>query len=281
LTLAARVLLFAAGEIKGRSRFWQHGDAFMTGHHSLGLSLILAVFASPLAFSAEREVQPSDSSAAPVDLFEAMKSGDIEARFIPRNAASGTVLITNKTEQPLAIRLPEALAGVPVLAQVGPGINLGNGQNRGNNGANAGNQSVGAAINGIGQGPGIFNVDAGRARKLKVVSVCLDYGKPDPGPRIPYELVPLTSRTADRRLMELVKMLGSGATDQQAAQAAAWHLANELSWQELASKSRVKHIGGKAEPLFNASQLDRARQLVDAASRLAAKPAAIASYRAE
>lgn len=253
----------------------------MTGHHTLGLSLILALFSSPLAFSAERDVRPHEPSAKAVDLFDAMKSGDIEARFIPRNAAAGTVVITNKTELPLAIRLPEAFAGVPALAQVAPPINFGNGPNRGNNGANAGNQSVGAAINGANQGPGIFNVDAGRARKLKVTSVCLDYGKPDPGPRIPYELVPLTSRTADRRLMELVKMLGSGETDQQAAQAAAWHLANDLSWQELASKSRVKHIGGKAEPLFSASELDRARQLVDTASRLAAKPPANASYGAE
>jgi hypothetical protein len=254
----------------------------MTSHRISGLSLSLALLAASLAFSAERETKQPAAAATEVVLFDGIESGDIEARFIPRDAASGTLLITNKTEQPLAIRLPDAFAGVPVLAQfgIGPGNgrNGGNGRNAGNN---AGNQSVGAAINGPNQGPGIFNVDAGRARKLKVVSVCLDYGKPDPGPRIPYELVPLASRTADRRIMELVKMLGSGETDQQAAQAAAWHLANELSWQELASKSRVKHIGGKAEPLFTASQLDRAKQLVEAASRLAPKPAAAASYSGE
>jgi hypothetical protein len=111
--------------------------------------------------------------------------------------------------------------------------------------------------------------------------VCLDHGKRDPAPRVPYELVPLNHRTGDGQLVELVKMLGRGQVDQSAAQAAAWHLASGLSWQELASKARVKHIGGAQEPLFTAAQLDLARQITEVASRQAEKPAPSTSASGE
>src|SRR5262245_46496616 len=66
----------------------------------------------------------------PVELFAAIHAGEIEARLIPQDEASGTVILTNKGERPLSIRLPEAFAAVPVAAQIrGGGANAGNGRN--------------------------------------------------------------------------------------------------------------------------------------------------------
>ena len=71
-----------------------------------------------------------DSGPAPVDLFQAMDDGQAEVTFIAKNDHAGRVILTNKTKQPLNLRLPEAFAGVPVLAQFGGG----GGGNRGGGG---------------------------------------------------------------------------------------------------------------------------------------------------
>ena len=53
-------------------------------------------------------------------------------------------------------------------------------------------------------------------------------------------------------------MLGQGNMDQRAAQAAAWHFANGMSWDELAAK-KIHHLGGRQdEEYFSASQLQAA-----------------------
>jgi hypothetical protein len=241
---------------------------------------VLAVLAAlPRLAEAAGAVIPSAGTAdSTVGLFDAVKSGDIDVRLIPQDAAAGTVIITNKTARPLAIKLPEAFASVPVLAQVGPGALGGNGRNRGNIANNGANQALGGGFGGGGFGGGIggiggggggfFDVGPERARKLKVVTVCLEHGKQEPSPRVAYELVPIENVAGDAKVIELVKLLGRGEIDQRAAQAAAWHLANGLSWQELADKIGVKHLNGTTESYFSSTELDRARQATsEAASR--------------
>ena len=61
-------------------------------------------------------------------------------------------------------------------------------------------------------------------------------------------------------------MLGRGEIDQPSAQAAAWHLTDKLSWQELVQKVRVKHFDGRVEMYFNQQQLSRAAQIVAVAT---------------
>jgi hypothetical protein len=51
------------------------------------------------------------------------------------------------------------------------------------------------------------------------------------------------------------------------AQAAAWHIANGLSWERLAAET-IDHIGGVPdEPFFTAAELAAARQLADVADQ--------------
>ena len=201
----------------------------MARYCALGLCVVLVVLPlSRIAGAAEGDARQRRPLSAELDFFEAIRTGEIEARFVPRDAASGTVLLTNKADRPLTIRLPEAFAGVPIQAQIGgnglAGIG-GNNPNGGTGGGNGGNQSVGGGfggggLGGLGGAGGVFSIDSGRARKLKVVSVCLDHGKREPAPRIPYELVPLNHRTGDGQVIELIKMLGRGDIDQPAAQGA-------------------------------------------------------------
>ncbi|MEX0586397.1 MAG: hypothetical protein WD176_07125, partial [Pirellulales bacterium] len=54
-------------------------------------------------------------------MFDAVDDGQAELTFIAKSDHAGRVILTNKTKQPLNLRLPEAFAGVPVLAQFGGG----------------------------------------------------------------------------------------------------------------------------------------------------------------
>jgi hypothetical protein len=219
----------------------------------------------------------SEKATAAVDLFAARDAAQIDAKLIPHDSKAGTVVITNRTKGPLTIKLPAAFAGVPILAQVGRrgggvgGGNIGGGVGGGSQGLGGGfGGGGGLGGGGIGGGVGgVFNIGPERVVKLKVVAVCLEHGKPEPNPHLAYELAPLGSFTSDAEVIELVEMLGRGELDQRAAQAAAWHLANGLSWDQLASKVGVKHLNGTTEPYFSASELERAHRAAVLASHRA------------
>ena len=46
-----------------------------------------------------------------------------------------------------------------------------------------------------GMGGGFFDVAPDRVGKIKVITVCLEHGKDDPNPRVPYELRPVDAFT--------------------------------------------------------------------------------------
>ena len=71
------------------------------------------------ATRADSRSTKSKDDAETVELFDAIKSGDIEVRVIAKDATAGNVLIKNVTARRLAIKLPEAFAAVPVAAQFG------------------------------------------------------------------------------------------------------------------------------------------------------------------
>ena len=88
-----------------------------------------------------------------------------------------------------------------------------------------------------------------RSGKLKVPTVCLDHGKREPRPAVPYQIKPLESYTTKPGVRELCQMLGNGQIDRRAAQAAAWHLNNDMTWQQLAAK-RIRHANGTKPALL-------------------------------
>ncbi len=238
------------------------------------LGLVSALVVTPALLAAKPE-RPATPAEQPVEFFAAIKAGDIEARLIPKDSTTGTVTIKNKTKRPLTIKLPEAFAGVPVAAQLGGmgGGMGGMGGGMGGMGGGGQNQSMGGGMGGGGMGGmggmggggmggGMFNIAADKAQNLKVVAVCLEHGKKDPNARVPYAIVPLETHTKDPHVQELVKMLATGKLDQHIAQAAVWHVANGLSWEDLAAKVGAKHLDGTKEPYFTAAQLASARQLV-------------------
>ena len=115
----------------------------------------------------------------------------------------------------------------------------------------------------------MFNVAPGRVGKIKITTVCLEHGKNDPNPSVHYEIRPIESFTGDKQVAEICKMLGRGELSQNVAQAAAWHLTDGLSWEELAKKDRVRLSNGYTEKFFAPQELSMAIRAVGEAQRRA------------
>jgi hypothetical protein len=246
----------------------------MTSHLTKSVVALVSVSAWGLGLSGV------GAAAAPrgerVELFQAVAAQQIDVRLIPKDATQATVIIKNKTDRPLSIQMPAAFAGMPVLAQAGGNNRVGGGG--GNNNSTSTNQSMGGGFGGMGGGGmggmgmgGFFDVGPDRVSKIKVATVCLEHGKEDPNPRVAYELKPITEFSDKVELAEVCKMLAAGQLDQPAAQAAAWHLSDGLSFQELATKVRVQHLNGQVEMYFQPQQLAAALRAVHVAHRRAAE----------
>ena len=224
----------------------------------------VSVLALPAVSLAERH---KDEEAVNTELFKAMDEGQIDVKIIPQDATKANVLIRNLTDKPLEIRLPEAFASVPVLGQ---GMGMG-GMGGGGMGGMGGGGMGGMGGGGMGGGGGFMRVPPERMKKLSVTTVCLEHGKPDPNPKMAYKIVPLEEFTDNPNVRVLCEALGYGQVTQNTAQAAAWHMMDGLSWQELAAKNRIesKYVGNIR--WFSPLELRTAMAVVRESERIAAE----------
>ena len=190
-----------------------------------------------------------------VDLFQAMDHGEIEVIIRNKDAADANLIVENKTDKPLAIRMPAAFSCVPVMRQGGAGApGMGGG---------------GMGGGGFGGGGGFFNIPPGRVGKTSLKTFCLEEGKKDPRSRIEYRIQPLTDLNSDPKIFEMCRMLANDEIAQPVAQAAAWNVANGLSWQELFVKNRIERMDGSYERYFHPQHLAIAQRVTVASAQRA------------
>lgn len=192
-----------------------------------------------------------------IELFAGMEDGSLEVRLIPRNSKEGRILVHNKTGKPVNVQLPEAFVGV--LAQ-GPGGGLfGGGQQGGGQGG--GQQGVGGGGQ-QGGGLGLGNIPPDRVGEFRVPLVCLEHGKDEPKSTIKYDIKPVEAFSDDPALKELLKLYGTGEISQPVAQIVAWHIADKMSFQELAAKE-IKRLNGNRYPYFDRNEVLAAVRLME------------------
>lgn len=234
-----------------------------------------------------------DASAPSVDLFDGIEHDQLEARLVPKSSLAGAVFIQNKTGQPLTVKLPRAVAAVQVLKQGfgtggtggrgggnpagggpgGQGQAVGGGFGGGAGGGGLGGGAGGGQAGGVGGGfgGGFFTIPSHATVQVPLTSVCLEHGKAEPQPKMTYKLVPLETFTSDLALQELLIAVGSGRLEPGVAQAAAWRVANNMSWDHLSAKL-IERLGGvDDEPYFSPAQITAAQELVAAARSQAAE----------
>lgn len=237
-----------------------------------------------------------DPAARKVDMFKAMEEGLIDVKLIQMNAKNGNLIIDNKAKEPLTIQLPDAFVGVHALNQGFGGGGLGGGGLGGGGlgggglgGGGQGGQSTGGGAGGGlgggglgggglgggglgggggGMGGGFFSLPPEKRARLPVRSVCLEYGKPEPNSKMPYNIREVESVSKDPVLKEMLSYVSAGRASENIAQAAAWNLANGKTWQELAAM-KIDHIGAPPSPMFTGHELMQAQALVAASKQRA------------
>jgi len=117
----------------------------------------------------------------------------------------------------------------------------------------------------------MFNVPPEKVGQLKVTTVCLEHGKPDPRPSMKYQIRPIEEATNKPAVGALCRMLGRGELNQRVAQVVAWHLNSDMSWDELAKK-QYKYANGMTKPYFTPAEVQAAMRVATAATLAAEQP---------
>ncbi len=241
------------------------------------LTILLALVATVSAQAAE-PVEPAKrvESAKTVELFAAMQDGTVEVKFIAKSDHDARVLITNKTNNDIEVKLPEAFVALPVVAQFGGQGGGGGGLGGGGLGGGGGTQGAGGGFGGggggvggggIGGGGGAFSIPAEQVGKLNVAILCLDHGKKDPSSSKPYKIHPVDAYVDKPEVVELLKAFGRGELEHHSAQAAVWHMQNEMPWQELSAKLTGTVRSISRQPYFSRAHLEAAYAYVGEAQR--------------
>lgn len=250
---------------------------------------------------AEKRLKRVWKTATPVEgfesteMFQAMEDGQIEVIIKTLDEKKSNVIVTNKSDKPLAISIPATFAAVPTstLAQLGGGIGGGGagggfgggGQGGGLGGGQGGGQAAGGGfgggqggggfgqggggLGGGGRGGGVFNIPPGKVGKVSLTTVCLEHGKQNPNLKMDYTIVPLSKVTSDKSVEEICRMIAADEIAQPVAQAAAWNITDDLSWQKMLSLNRLERMDGYFERFFTPNQLAFAQRVVAVASERA------------
>ena len=241
--------------------------------------------------------QPANRPTAEVqDVLDAEAAGLVAVKFIPNDSRSAQILVTNKSNKPLTLKMPAAYAGVPVLRQMGGrggmgglgggmggrGGGMGGGQAMGGGGMGGmggGMGGMGGGMGGMGgdmggMPGGAFSVPPEKTKIMRITTVCLEHGKKEPSSRMAYKLVALETFSTDPKLQSLLEALGRGELSQKVAQAATWHVANGLTWEELSAK-KIDRLGRPDDAWFTQNELLMAHRSVAVVSERAAAAEAV------
>ncbi len=228
--------------------------------------------------------RPFESSAETVDLFQGVEEGTLSVKVIPHDSKECRIFVTNETNRELNVQMPGTLAAVPVLAQLplnGPGQgqnNLSTPQRLGvgnpfgqQNPLQMGPNMQGGPMMNQGNQPFFapFCVAPEKVAQLRLPTVCLDHGHPDPRPAIPYHLVPLNAVSESKELELLCRQLGWDPMSQRIAQAAAWHFSNGKPWEEMESMV-MRRLGQPNQSFFSRDEIKTAKAFVETLKSAAA-----------
>ena len=256
---------------------------------SFAFGLLVTALGAMLPIAKAKHTGEAENNAAAtgstVEFFEALDAGKVSAKFIAMNDHAARLIVTNNTKQPLSLKLPDAFAGVPVAAQFGGGGRGGGGGARGGGGGGRSGggggqqQSVGGGGGGIGGGGGgrggggggggFFSVPPEKTEKLDFPVLCLDHGLREPSSSTHYKIIPAESVTDRPAVVELLKAFGRGEMNHGGAQAAAWHLNNDLTWNELTAKLQGTKRSFRRPPYFSADEIRAGMSYANNATQLA------------
>jgi len=233
----------------------------------------------------DRQPVPAADGAVAVEFFAGIRSGQLQVALVPHGYSLVTMRVRNNTSGVLSVSLPKSFAAVPtarwqkqeMLRQQGHTPSLGDGYVLDPNGS----QGLAGSLSGPwaaqsppgadaaagepqagGDGPRPWILAPGQMVQFQLPSFCLEFGKPDPHRRIPYQIVELQDLNDRPVVQELLDRFSAGTLDQRIVQLAVWHVANGVPWQMLANV-KVPRPGGRGGGSVTPQELFAARQLAE------------------
>lgn len=223
-----------------------------------------------------------------VEFHAAMREGLIDVTVVPQSYAVLTLRVRNRSQEPLKIEIPPSIAAVPVArvqavqtmqaqgmpASLADSYGQGTGNSQGLGASLAGPWSRGTAIPGndpgivpaqkpgVAEGPRFWTLAPREVFLTQVPCFCLEYGRPDPHSRIPYQLCDLNDLNGRPAVKELLDQFGKQGINQNVAQLAIWHTANQVPWPMLAKVQFPRTPGSKAHHV-TPMELMAAKQLAE------------------
>ncbi len=245
----------------------------------LAILFFIAELAAAFAPARSHAASPKRDAGVSMDMFDAMQNGAIEAKFVARSSEKGRIIMENKTAAAISIEIPDAFIGIPMAQMGGMGGGLlgggggGGGQQSvggGGGGGRGGGGRGGGGRGGGGRGGGGFNIPPEAIVRVDVPLLCLDHGLKDPSSSKPYAIRPIENYVQDPALIAVVAAYANGDLPPGAAQAAAWHINSEVSWDALASKltGTVRNIN--RQPYFSQDEIQAGMAIVSEARQATA-----------
>jgi hypothetical protein len=251
---------------------WRHLGQVRAGL-AAGLASGMILFGAPLALAQTPVAGESEPSSAPaglptetVDLLGGRNAGDLDVVARGHGQDRVHLSIRNRSSHRLNVVIPPGLVAASTVGQPGGGaagrlqsMGLGSvsnrdgafGEFRGTTGP-SGLQSIAARNEAIASQ---VTVPMGETVELNLPGVCLNYGLPSPTPRNTFRLVDVNEYSSNPRVRRALRSLATYGTSHGVAQAAMWHVCNELPFETMAEQT------GK---VMNANEIALAARFVEA-----------------
>jgi hypothetical protein len=237
-----------------------------------------------LCWSTDDETAPTDAQAVPVELFAGLRSEQLQATVIPHSYALMTLRVRNVSQDLLEVSLPKSFAAIPTarwekqqkLAQQDRSPSLADGYQVDRSGSQglaastagswmksppAASEAAGSvAVSRAADQPPTWTLAPRQQVQVQVPCFCLEFGKPNPNRRIPYQLVELRELNSRPAIEELLERFAREELDQRVVQLATWHVANGVPWETLAGL-KFPRVAGRGGSDVTSEQLLAARQL--------------------
>ena len=210
-----------------------------------GLVSTLMLLNGPIAAGAPADDEPSTlpveaAETRTVDVLKAVEAGDLKVEARGQGQDKVRLSIENVSGRRLNVIVPPGLVASSSVGQGGRGfqsMGLGSINNRPGSfgrfqGASAGLRSMPVS----GSESSALAVPAGETVTVSVPGVCLNYGVDTPTPRDVFTLVDVDSYTEDARVRKALRSLALLGTSQGVAQAAMWHVCNDVAFEEMATR---------------------------------------------
>jgi hypothetical protein len=203
---------------------------------------LVALLVSPA--SPARADEGSTPDVSTLSILDAQRSGAVQVVARGQGANQVRFTITNKSDRRLNVVIPPGLVAAASVSQGFQSMGLGGLSDQPGRFGRIANQAsqAGSGFRSVDATPAAnrdsVGVSPGQTVDLSMPSVCLNFGIPTPTSKDHFQLKDVSEYTNDARAIKALRSLVELGTSQGVAQAVAWNIFNDMSFESIAKEGR-------------------------------------------